>query len=53
MVEDVCVDADIIADDSMIASMFSVKLYDDNPRTTFIITTIKGGNAIESNTYEE
>ena len=41
LVEDVCVDAEIIKDDSIISSVFSVKLYDDNPRTTFIITNIK------------
>lgn len=47
MVEDVCVDAEIIKDDAIIASVFSVKVYDENPRTSFIITKIK------SNSHEE
>lgn len=42
MVEDVCVDAEIITDDSIIASISSIKLYDDKPRTTFSIKCIKG-----------
>lgn len=41
MVEDVSVDAGLITDDAIIASVFSVKLYGDEPRTSFIITNIK------------
>lgn len=44
LVEDVCVDANIIKDDAIISSVFSVKLYDDNPRTAFIITSLKRSN---------
>lgn len=41
MIEDVCVDTEIISDDAIIASIFSVKVYDDEPKTTFKITSIK------------
>jgi Holliday junction resolvase RusA-like endonuclease len=44
MIEDICVDTEIITDDSIIASMFSAKVYSDKPKTTFQIISLKGDN---------
>ena len=43
MVEDICVDAGIIQDDSLISSICSKKLYcvDGEPRTEFVITRLQ------------